>query len=146
MNHKTTKIVIKEANVDVNIIKVVSWLNSFKNTITLYSCEGEESQLDPKDYTTEQDLVDLTTRTFFNVGQPYVLFNCEKPHEILPEILGELLLPGTGYAGKVEIGYSNHKIQYTLRFYSKDSLKEFTEHLTAKLKAQMLLDIAAEKI
>lgn len=38
--HTFRTIVLKSAKIDVNIIPVVKWINSFPDTITFYSCQG----------------------------------------------------------------------------------------------------------
>ena len=40
--HKTRKIAIKEADVDIEIIPLVNYLNSFHGITTLWSCQGDE--------------------------------------------------------------------------------------------------------
>jgi len=39
--HETEEIVIKSAKVDKKIVPVVNWLNTYRNTFTIFSCEGD---------------------------------------------------------------------------------------------------------
>lgn len=42
-DHKFKNIAIKQADVDIEILPIIRWLNSFKDTITLYCCEGDDN-------------------------------------------------------------------------------------------------------
>ena len=44
MKHKTREIPLKLIEVDLNIIPVVNWLNSFETVYTFFSCEGSDSK------------------------------------------------------------------------------------------------------
>jgi hypothetical protein len=44
MGHETTKLVLKEGDIDLGIVDVIKWLNSL-DCYTLYSCQGDSSNM-----------------------------------------------------------------------------------------------------
>lgn len=101
--HKTVT-VTRSFQVDVNIVDVVNWVNSFDDTYTEFSCEG-----DPGDNATEK---------------PYVLFKClnmTSLGEISKRFCGDYF---SSY-GKLEICAPNYFVPYPrfrIEFYSKEVL------------------------
>lgn len=49
-SHKTKNIAVKHADVDINIIPLVQWLNKFESVFTEYSCEGDEQDINYTPY------------------------------------------------------------------------------------------------
>jgi len=104
--HKTKSICIKKAKIDINMIPIVNWLNSFSSITTQYCCEGN------KDF------------------KPYVLFICTDPVELI-QILALLC----GYA-TVEINFYNGILRYRLSFCTKENIRFFKEYLTITKKGK----------
>jgi hypothetical protein len=103
--HKQRAIVLKRAKVDIKIIPVVNWLNSFDGVYTLFSCEGGPLKAN--------DMAAL----------PYVLFYCG--HQLtLIKILTEVW----GYAN-TDVDFHEGHLRYTLRFPSDKSLDLFVQKL-----------------
>lgn len=98
-HHKTKKILIKSADVDVKIIKVVNWLNSFGTVYTKYACQGNKK------------------------NNPYVVFSCDSSDELF------LISSKIGYLGRVYIRtpHEIRLMDFSLEFFSKDDLKIFKE-------------------
>jgi hypothetical protein len=101
--HKTKKIIIKLADVDVNICPVVKWLNSFNGIRTQFSCEGDD---------------DLTR------GQkPHVLFHCDNELSLVR------VLVSTASWAEFKIQFFEGSIRYEMLFPSKRNLKGFKESM-----------------
>jgi hypothetical protein len=97
--HKTKSIIIKKGDVDVGIIPLVKWLNSFENVITAYSCQGSE------------DIV------------PYILFHIRaNASSVILEIL--TVLERRSFPRNIEISIHRDGILgYALYFANADELK-----------------------
>ena len=104
--HKTKRVVIKQSDIDINIIPVVKWLNSFESVHTLFSCEGE----------TKQELKDGGER-----NKPYVLFTCWDQLELMT-ILREL-----DVATCEVTYYEAYGLRYRLKFIDKEAMLNFCE-------------------
>ncbi len=98
-DHKTKKILIKSADVDVKIIKVVNWLNSFETVFTKYSCQGDSK------------------------NKPYVVFACDTSDELFK------ISSKVGYLGRIYIRtpFEVRLMDFVLEFFSKSDLKMFKE-------------------
>ncbi len=44
MAHKTKRTILKEADIDIEIIPIVKWLNSYDSVITWYCCQGDKKE------------------------------------------------------------------------------------------------------
>lgn len=105
--HKTKRIVIKQGDIDVNIVPVVKWLNSFESVHTLFCCEGgTEEELENKE-----------------ANKPYVLFTCWDHFE-LTAILRELDRCGCGVTCEATY-YHPHPLRYMIKFEKKKGMLEF---------------------
>ncbi len=102
MNHKTRKIAIKKAEVDIGIIPLVDFLNGFNGIITRWSCEGDPDK--PKKVS-----VDL----------PYITFYAEDL-ESVQFLLKEL----QGAPCSVIVDYHNYLVpmRFGMRFENKKHL------------------------
>lgn len=103
MNHKNINIAIKQADIDVEIIPLINYLNSFEGIITRWSCQG-----------------DLKPKTKGQYYLPYVTFIAEDfisfkkllehlngaPCEVVAEHFNELIT-----------------MWFSIRFASKEHLK-----------------------
>ena len=98
--HKTKRVIIADADVDINILPVVRYINSFANCITLFSCEGYGKK--------KQEVFQ----------KPYVLFLCHSNLEL------QIILDKIGHCGHmfVELHYMSQQLRYHLEFHSKDHL------------------------
>ena len=94
-DHKTNKICMKFVDVDINIIPLVKWLNTFEYVFTKYSCQGNKDK------------------------QPYVLFYCGENRDIV------YILDKTEKYSKMSINSYRGYLRYVLRFNSCESLSDF---------------------
>lgn len=110
-SHRTKKVIIKREDIDIGIVEIVNWLNSFESVITKFSCEGYGKEGDPY------------------VGYPYVTFICDDKIDLM----NILRILGNSATIEVSLEYINRSnLQYTLRFPSKTSLKHFNDHVKNK--------------
>ena len=107
--HKTQRIPIKMEDVDINIIPVVVWLNSFSSVITLFSCEGDEVDEDDDEF-------DVLSK------KPYVLFICSDQMQLMH------ILEYSQQVSTTEISMHNTQIRYCMRFNSKEEMLDFSNH------------------
>lgn len=107
--HKQKIIFLKKISVDKGMVKVVKWLNSFQETCTIYSCEGD----------------DLPG----SANKPYVMFYC--PHQLC---LMRILSFVDNFA-LCEVDFYNKNLRYTLRFHSKNELKNFKRKIKISLNS-----------
>lgn len=104
--HKTKKIVIKHGDVDVKIIPLVKWMNSFESVHTLFSCEGGT-------------LEDIENKEKYS-NKPYVLFTCWCQLDMM------MILRETRHVSVCEVTwYESYPIRYHLKFPDKETLLEF---------------------
>lgn len=104
--HKTEKIPLKMIDVDIGIIPLIKWINSYKGIFTLYSCEGY-------DYNPETEVT----------LPPYVTFIAETSRDIelfLEELAG-LRIP---MEVKVDSNAPNKlfKMRFMIQFTDRDHL------------------------
>jgi hypothetical protein len=95
--HVTTPVVIEgvEVAVDVGIVAVIEWLNSFESVVTLFSCEGDEKR------------------------SAYVLFRCGSSEElktILLRLDGVLSPHDLIRYGTVIVDWFDGEFRYELKF------------------------------
>jgi hypothetical protein len=100
--HKSSRQVLKAADVDLAIQPVVAWLNSFGTVLTRYSCGG-----DP--------------------GGPYVSFYCHDPFELVSAFRD--LESGCRFNYAVRVEWRDGSLRYVLRFNSKAALRAFATYL-----------------
>lgn len=106
MTHETKNISLKTADVDIKIIPVVQWLNTFAGILTLNSCEGAGRGHDK---------------------QPYIHFACLKDNS-----LKHVVLKLKDFRYDLEIKQHNqfwNVSTYCIRFESPEELLRFTEAL-----------------
>lgn len=105
--HKTRRIAVKSADVDIGIVPVVRWLNSFGTVVTNAACQG----------VVESDRPDL----FEHFSEAYVAFSCSNLLD-LAKILDEI-----GSTATTEVRYDNQSgcLSYCSRFHSPASLEWF---------------------
>ena len=103
--HHAANIVIKRADVDVDMIPLVNYLNSFESVTTLACCQGENGE-------TEDDVVSLPGQ------RPYVLWTCTDTIDLI-KILKKL-----EHYGVTEIMWNNGKrhFEYRTAFPNKQIL------------------------
>jgi hypothetical protein len=101
--HRARKIPVRVAEVDIEIIPIVQWLNQFRSIHTLYSCEGNDKADE--------------------VGKPYVSFLCTEPEDLVRA------LNGLGADAEVEVDLHNGVLRYCARFRSKYALEDVTERI-----------------
>ena len=106
--HKTQKTTIKKADVDVDIIPLINYLNGFEGIITRWSCQGDPT---PKLATKSYDL-------------PYVTFVAE---DLVS--LKSLLEHLDGAPCEIIVEYFNEFIafRFNIRFEDKKYLKLMLE-------------------
>ena len=113
-SHLTSNIVIKIADVDLEIIPIINWLNSFNGIITVFSCEGKEKG--DKGW-------DKKNRGNINsVHRPYISFMVysffgDEHMEIIESLLSK-------YGGFDTIDELNNN-KRVFRFESKPRMREF---------------------
>ena len=105
--HKTRRVVIKQGDIDVNIIPIVKWLNSFESVHTLFCCEGGTKQ-------------ELETTNEHN--QPYVLFTCLNQMELMT-----ILCEFSNVATCEVTYYEAYGLRYRLKFIDKEAMLNFCE-------------------
>jgi hypothetical protein len=103
--HPTKSIIIKRADVDIEMIPLVNWLNSFESVTTLYCCQGEDGE-------TEDDIIEDS------FDKPYVMWTCIDTSDLM-YILTELK-----YNGVTEIYWDINKrcFIYRTEFPNKQAL------------------------
>ena len=106
--HKTKRVILTEADVDINIIPVVNFINSLNDCMTIFSCEG---------YGKKKNVV---------FQKPYVLFFCHSNLQL------QIILNKLGHYGYifVELHFLSQQLRYHLEFHSKDHLHRAVEALS----------------
>jgi hypothetical protein len=112
--HETKRVVIKEGDVDVKIIPLINWLNSFESITTLFSCEGDGKKKIEKKV----------------ANQPYVLFTCWDHFE-LSAILRELDRCGCGVTCEATY-WAPYPLRYMIKFEHKKGMLEFCKRKNIK--------------
>ena len=108
--HQTKRIVIKDADVDVGIIPVVEWFNSFESVITQFSCQG----IDDPD----------------GIGDcPKVYFQCIDRLDLL-KILREIRNYNCHMT--IDWNFDEYPVRYCLHFLNAGALKVFIEEIEYK--------------
>jgi hypothetical protein len=106
--HKTTHVIIKSADVDEEILPVVSWLNGFNHVQTQYCCQGEDDD-----------------NNKFSVPQePYVVFHC------FDQLTLAMICARIGPFGHVVVEWWEGSLRYVLKFNDKANLFEFVEAIS----------------
>lgn len=106
--HVETICIVKTALVDEGISRVVSWLNRFEIVNTHYSCEGHDGD---------------------GAGEvPYVMFSCPEPLTLMA-----ILSMVRHYAPLTEVDLHpiGGGLRYTIRFGSKQHMREFVQEVIA---------------
>ena len=106
--HPTVRTIIKQAEVDEEMVPLVDWLNGFDSVHTLYCCQGES----------------VVAHDF--AGKPYVLWTCTNTIHLI-QILDKL-----GWLAGTEIHWSQEKrqLEYSTRFDNKEGLKSMVERIS----------------
>jgi tRNA(Phe) wybutosine-synthesizing methylase Tyw3 len=106
--HLTEEIVIKKAHVDLGMIPLINWLNSFETVTTYFCCEGDES-------------VDI-------IDKPYVLFTCFDSIELIT------ILTTFQHHSITEIHWNDLKrcFEYCTRFDDKNNLHSMIDYIKKK--------------
>jgi hypothetical protein len=109
-DHKTVRIVIKEADVDVEMVPVVNWLNSFHSVTTQFCCQGNDKAKHKREDGKRLD-------------PPYVLFTCWDRQDLM-QILWAIR---HYYPMTCEVTWDDDEmpIRYKLDFMNRKTLKEF---------------------
>jgi len=100
MIHKTRRIPLKMIEVDLLIIPIVDWLNSFPGIFTLHSCQGDYLE---------------SGEERFDCGGAYVLFTGDNKKSFAQI---DLVLAGF-IKDAMEIDFYEGLIRYTFRFSTK---------------------------
>lgn len=98
--HKTKSISLKRINVDIKIIPIVDWLNSFDSVFTKFSCEGGKHK-------------------------PYIVFSCDSSRDLF-EITRRV---GTYGVVSIRPALDIRLMDFYIEFESKKDLKYFVEVL-----------------
>ena len=103
------------ADVDVEMIPLVNWLNSYQSVWTHFCCQGEPR----KDGETDES---------YSLNQPYVLFTCIDPVDLISVL--SILHPYS----ITQIIWNNTKsqLEYCTRFYCQRSLFDTIEYIQHK--------------
>lgn len=120
--HTTKLLTIKQAQVDLEIIPLINWLNSYESVVTQYSCEGEHCEEEDED---------------LQLKRPYILFTCNNLIDLIS------ILSVLEHRATVEVSWSQTKgcIEYVARFYNKKDLLaciDFVKNNSEKFKARMI--------
>jgi hypothetical protein len=108
--HKTESILVRGemVEVDVGMLPVVRWINSFKSAFTQFCCEGSKEH------------------------EPYVLFYCEDKGELM-QVLKKLHHPLTDnltlVLARCEADVFGDGIRYKITFGNKKYLRKFVSLL-----------------
>lgn len=115
-SHKTRRIALKHADVDLGVEPVVTWLNSFPGVFTRWSCQGDDA--DHKNHRKNGRIK----------SQPYVLFYCDDLKDLI-EILAKV-----GPLATTEVDYlvQQGAIRYIMRFGNQAMLKSFVADIGKK--------------
>ena len=123
MKHETQPISLKEADIDIEMIPVVKWLNSFDGVNTRHCCEGDDGS--------------------WEFQKPYITFTCNSllTLAIIVEKLTEVptakapLLDSYKEYGRCEVQwqdilcYGTEQLLFDIRFNTKARMLEFIETL-----------------
>jgi len=104
--HKTTKLVLVEEDIDLLMVPVVKWINSFPFTESKYCCEG----------TSFDELKQVP---------PYIMFYCTNEMSLI-RILHWF---GLSSSVIVEVSFYHGHLRYVARFKNKRTLKSFIKEL-----------------
>jgi hypothetical protein len=101
--HPTKNITLKTADIDLEMIPVVKWLNKFQSVTTKWCCQGSNKPYDT----------------------PYVVFSCDQSLELLT------IVERIGYTGAVEIRppLGIRTLDYCIRFPNRRNFKVFKNGL-----------------
>jgi hypothetical protein len=123
-DHPTKKITIKRANVDVKIIPLVNWFNSYQSVTTYFCCQGEPKKEGQRD----EEYIH---------HRPYVLFTCMNAVDLVS------ILSVLNYKATVEIYWNEFKsqIEYVARFDEQERLFDAIEYI--KVRSE---ELAAQKM
>jgi hypothetical protein len=111
-NHPAREVVIKRAAVDVLMVPLVNWLNSFEEVTTLFCCQGSPEESEEK----------------LSKDPAYVLFLCHCPLRLM-SVLKEI-----GHLANTEVIFDVQwpMLRYYMRFHSRRCLDMATKSLAAK--------------
>ena len=107
ISHKTVNMAVVKADIDINIVPVIRWLNSYLGITTLFSCEGTDS----------------------GPNNPMAMFICNSSHSLVPMLIK---LP---LDARVELSWHENMLRYIINFRDRHSLYIFTKkHIPKQFK------------
>lgn len=121
-DHETQDIVLKVVAVDIKIVPVVKWLNSFDGIYTIHSCQGNDKDLK------EKPSLSPDGRCNNVVGRPYVLFYCDMTERLYD------IIKTTNFHGDVIVEYFRGQLRYQLEFFGEFFLERFIKELPGKFR------------
>ena len=111
--HKSRRVKLKEVDIDVGILPVVEWLNSFPGVFTRWSCQGYLKR-DNNDWRND----------------PYIIFICDDPLA-----LAEILRRTSRDAHcQVEFYEPMNGLRYNLKFKNREHLRRFVRDMAKSLQ------------
>ena len=127
-DHDTTKLVLKEADIDDGIVPVINWLNSMDGLLTLHCCQGTKYEKDEKD---EKDGAGwLPYVSFMCCGAAplqYVLGEVKKFNSNCPNPIQQIRISSD--IDLTEIDYVAPR--YTIYWEDVEALEKFIKYLNS---------------
>jgi len=140
--HKTKKISTPTgpANVDVEIIPIVNWMNSFDGIFTKYCCQGSVETIEENLSYASMDMEIVHKHKYYN--NPYVMFNCSnldslyKIFKILDDFSESNKIEHIGlkyHQIKYSLSFLDGEVAYTVKWYDIVAMKDFIQFLGEKI-------------
>lgn len=107
--HKTTRMAIKVAEVDVAMVPIIQWMNEQSFTLTMSCCHGEE-------------------RTTAHKDRPYITFLTTMPRQ-LHEISNTIHSAGLVGDVQLELFYIDECRLYRLTFKNRRVVRQYAKFL-----------------
>lgn len=115
-SHETSRIIIKTADVDVKIIPLINWLNSFEAVTTRYCCQGAGAEdVKNKD--------EVSSRMAKDMYRPHVIFYCSDQLS-----LACICRRAFSYAN-ITVEWYEGSIRYNMKFVSQESLLDMIKYI-----------------
>jgi len=110
------KIMMLPVEIDVKIVPIIEWLNSYKSVRTLYCCEGHDGR-------PESSYVTFTVNNQRSLKSILRIFELARQEDNLERGI------------KIYVDYLQLTcIRYIVRWYTKEDLENFKKFLTGALK------------
>ncbi len=125
-DHVQVKLTIVEADIDIGIIPLVKWLNSFYGIMTRWSCEGDEEEED-EERIAERQLKDSIGLPY-GCGPPYIVIWVDDSASELKEVKNKLR-----YRSVTITECTKGRIhRYHIMFSSKKEMKRIQKRVTGQ--------------